>query len=534
MFLDIFKRKNNTQIKRLDSQTETRASLENPSTSLSDPDAWIFDAFGSAKSDSGISVTPSVAMTYAPVFRAIALISGDVAKLPLDIYVRDGKCKSKANKHAAYRLLKHKSNNYMTAHTFKQTLTAQAVSRGNGYAYIQRDGQSKPYALIPLNTDDVNPIKINGSLFYRYKEQDLIPAYNILHIKGLPDGSGICGLDPISYARQSIGLGLATQKYGSKYFSNGARPPVVIEFPQNLEPKQAKQILTIWNSAHKGLKNSHKAAILHSGAKINTIDINNENAQFLQTRQFSIREVATWFGLPPHKLGDTTRTAYASLEQENQSYLNESLDHWLCSWESECWDKLLTANEQFADSHIIEFNRSALVRADMTARFTAYNTGIMGGWLTRDEVRARENLNPLPNGEGENPFTPLNMSTDGTKPESKPQDGTKPESKPQNSRHQTLQTHRALMTDVLTRMLTRIAKSRTKLASLETENRGIILIALNPVVAAVNTVSTTKLDADSIATELFNEIRNADTALVKEYVEGMVNTFPKFIAERIS
>ena len=159
-----------------------------------------------------------------------------------------------------------------------------------------------------------------------------------------------------------------------------------------------------WGESMEGLDNAHKVKLLEQGAKISQFQVKNEEAQFLQSREFEIRQIANIFGCPPHKLGDSSRVAYNSLEQENQSYLDGCLDPWLVNWEEEVETKLLRTVEQENETHLIEFLRNALVRADLTARTNAYAIGIQNRWLLPNEARIKENMNPI---DGGDEFAPL-------------------------------------------------------------------------------------------------------------------------------
>lgn len=391
----------------------SRATPENPRFNLNDPAAW--DLFvGGQTSNAGVAVNYDTALGYSPWWRGVSLISRDVAKLPLAIYKRNGDGKDRDTAHPAYRLLRYKPNAEMTAFVFRQTLQAHALNEGNGYAYIFRNGGGVPVELVPLKPDDVLPVRENGKLWYVLNvkgEQRKIDPSNILHIKGL-GFDGLCGYSLWQKARHSLGLGIASEQFGSRYFSNGAEPRAVIEHPAKLSPQAATNLRSSWNAMHQGIENSHKIAILEEGMKINAFSNNARDAQLLETRQFQIREVANWLGVPPHKLGDTTRTAFASLEQENQSYLDDAVDPWLVNWEEECREKLLSEEEKSADSHVVEFVRNALVRADLTARANYYRTALGGRpWMTQNEVRGRENLNPMEGGDVI--LEPLNMGNAG-------------------------------------------------------------------------------------------------------------------------
>jgi len=398
-------------------------SLENPSTSLADPAEWLYDALGAGKSASGVNVSQKAALGYSPVWRAVSLISGDVAKLPQFIYRREGDGKVRAPEHPAYRMLRYKPCPEMTAFVFKRRLQCQAILRGNGYAYIQRRGDGAPLELWPLDAATTYPVRVNGALWYvtgAGGDESKLPARDVLHIRG--PGDGLEGWSLIRYARESLGLGIAARKYGAVFFANNARPSFVLEHPGVLGAEAQTNLRRSWVEMHAGLDEAHKPAILEEGMKINAYSTSNEDAQFLQTRQFEIREVANWTGVPPHKLGDTTRTAFASLEQENQSYLNDAVDPWLTVWDTECWDKLLTEPQKARDTHVIEHMRQALVRADIKARGAYYRMALGGApWMTRNEVRGLENLNPSDDPAASEFLDPLNMTGATQEPAAEPE-----------------------------------------------------------------------------------------------------------------
>lgn len=363
------------------------------------------------ETDSGVTVNKKKALQYSPFWRGVNLISRDVGKLPLFVYQRDGSGKRRAIEHPAFRLLRRKPNAEMTAFTFRETLQSHALTRGNGYAYIDRRGDGAPSQLILLNPDNTYPVRANGTLWYVVDvrgDQRKITAQDILHIRGLGD-DGLIGYDVISYAKNSLGRGIGAAEYTSRYFKNDGTPGMVLEYPGTLSPEAFRKLKAEWSAMHSGLENKHKTAILENGMKLNQYSVRAKDTQLIETRTFELREVANWLGIPPHKLGDTARTSYNSLEQENQSYLDDALDPWLVKWEEECWDKLLTEDEKRNDTHVVEFLRNALVRADLAARGNFYHQGLQDGWFNRDEVRAMENMNPMPDGIGQKYYIPLNM-----------------------------------------------------------------------------------------------------------------------------
>jgi len=382
-----------------------KRSMENPATPLSAPDDWLLDLAGGSTS-SGINVNPQSAMTYAPVYRAINIISQDVAKLPLVVYRRNGEGKDKATAHPAYRVLRYQTSSTMSAFEFKSTLTADALLYGSGFAAIMRNEAGTATELIPLSpgaTQEVWKGDVRSYTTVINNKEEKLTAENVLHIRAL------YGLGIVELARESIGLGMAAELYGAIFFKNNARPSAVLEHPGHLDNDARDNLRRSWEAMHGQISNSHRVAILEEGMVLKPFASTNKDSEWNDTRMLEVRNIASWFGIPPHMLADNTRTSYNSLESENQAYLDSSLDPWLVTWETECRAKLLTVSQQQRDTHFVEFNRNALVRANMEARGAYYNLAIQGGWMSRDEIRGRENLNPIP-GEGGSTFmVPLNM-----------------------------------------------------------------------------------------------------------------------------
>jgi len=394
------------------SESGARAA-PNPTTALDNPDDWFLDAVGGSPSASGIRVTADKAMTYSAVWRAVSLISRDIGKLPLIVYKRDGDGKERDPSHPAYNLLKYRPNPWMAIDQFIASVMYGAILNGNGYAYVDRRGDGTPESLTPLISSQTSPIIVNGELWFASDigpDTIKLPASDVIHIMGVTE-NGIVGKSMVAHMKDTIGNGLAASQYGGRFFSMDAAPGVVLEFPHKLQRERQIQIARDWNKLHQGLDRAHKTAVLTEGMKANRTSMTMEDAQFLDTRKFGLVEIANAAGVPAHKVGGEGRTAYASLEAEQRAYLDESLDPWLRTWELQCRDKLLSEPEKERDSHIIEFTRQALVRANLQARSEAYSKALGGApWMTRDEVRARENLNPMGEG-GDVVLDPLNMQS---------------------------------------------------------------------------------------------------------------------------
>lgn len=402
-----------------------RRAAENPGVPLSFPSDDLWEALGGGQqSRAGLRITPQAALSYAAVFRAVNLIAKDVAKVPLLTYRRgDGEAKFRDTRHPAWRLLHQAPNEWQTPFEFRTLLTAHALLLGNGYAYIERNGRGQPMELLPLDPASVVPGRWEGEVWYQVTvtgEPIKVPAADVLHIRGL-SLDGLAGLSVVSLARESIGLGLGALAHGAVFFRNAATPKVVLESPGKLKPGAAPKLREDWEKMHTGIDGAHRTAVLENGLKAHVLSLSARDSQFLETREHQLREIAAWFGVPPHRLGDTTRTSFASLEAEANDYLQGAIDPWLVAWEQQCSRKLLSPRERERSTHLIEALRLALVQIDAPSRVALYGSGLQNGWLSIDEVRARENLNPLPDGQGQVWFRPLNVQAVGPGAESQPE-----------------------------------------------------------------------------------------------------------------
>lgn len=438
-------------------------------------DIWdrVAEGLGGGPAESGVRVTPRSALGYSAVWRAVSLIAGDVAKIPLFVFRRteDGRGKERASDHAAFRLMRWKPNSEQTAQTFREQVQQDVLLHGNGYAFIERNGDGTPAELRWLDPTMTYPERKNGSLRYVHKrpggDETLIPPENVFHVRGL-GAEGLAGLSVLSYAKETFGLAIAARDYGSLFFGNNSVPPMVLETDHNLTDKQRDGLRSDWERMQGG-KKTHKTAVLPMGVHPKQLAIPAKDAMLLETREFSIREIANYFGVPPHKIGDTTRTSFASLEQENQSYLSESLDRWLCAWEFECWAKLLTIPQQQRDSHFFEFERKSILRIDSTAR-AAYNRTALGGapWETVNEVRAKENLDPLDDPMADELQWPLNMGNDpnaGKQGDPVPGDpGTPPDPTPEPDASPARSAVRGVLVEACERVAKRIGIAAEKVA----------------------------------------------------------------------
>jgi len=358
---------------------------------ISDSGSWTYTGI----SNTGQNVNQASAMTYSAVWAAVRAISEGVASLPLQVFRRghDGS-RSKANDHPLYRILHDQPNPEMSTLTFRETLMGHALVWGNGYAEIVRDKNSgRVQQLWPLDPSLVEPVRDeNGELYYKYGSLIYL-ATEILHIKGL-SFDGVKGYSVIAQAKNSIGLGMAVEEFGSTFFGQGGKPAGVISVPGKLNSEAIQNMRKSWEDMHATVKNAHRVAILQNGVTYQTIGTPPDDAQWIASRSFQLQEVARWFKIPASKIGAGAGT-YSSLEQDNLAFLQETLRPWLIRWEQEINFKLISSLDQLYAEH----NQDALLRGDTAGRSAFYASALSWGWLSRNDVRALENLPPFEGGD---------------------------------------------------------------------------------------------------------------------------------------
>lgn len=390
-----------------------RSLFQNHSDVQGDMNTVIRQLLGGYTSQSGINVTPDSALRTAAVYACVKVLSEDIGKLPLILYRRTTKngqdSRERASGHPLSRVVSIRPNSLQTPMGFRETGTAATALRGNGLSYISRSPSGKVLELIPLHPDRVT-IKLNdiGARIYEYRpekgETRTLPQSDVLHVMGL-SLNGWSGVSPITYAMDTIGLTQATERHGSKVFSNGARMGGILSVPGTFkDPSTGKRIGEEFDATTNG-ENAHKTIVLEQGMKWEKVTMSNDDAQYLVTRQFQIPEIARFFRMPLHKIGDLTRATFSNIEQQNIDYVVDCLSPWLTRWEQAMNVSLLNESEQ--QEYYFEFLVDGLLRGDIASRYTAYNKGIFSGFLTRNECRQRENLNWI---EGlDEPLRPLNM-----------------------------------------------------------------------------------------------------------------------------
>lgn len=361
-------------------------------------------------STSGQNVTEKSSMEITAVYACVRILSEAIASLPLGLYIDDEKgLKVKATDHPLYHLIHDEPNPEMTSFTFRETQMIHLLLWGNAYSQILRNGKNEIVALYPLMPDRMKVDRDEkGNLYYEYQKQDgdaptakgtiiRFKPEDILHVPGL-GFDGIIGYSPVAMAKNVIGMTQSCEEYGSKFFKNGAYPGGVLEHPGTLEDPE--KVRDSWNKAFGGSSNAGKVAVLEEGMKYQPISFSPEQSQLSATRAYQLNEIARIFRIPPHMLGDLTKSSYASIEQQSLEFVKYTLDPWISRWEQSMARRLLTEEEK--GKYYFRFNVDGLLRGDYVSRMNGYATGRQNGWLSANDIRRLEDMDLISDEEGGN------------------------------------------------------------------------------------------------------------------------------------
>ena len=365
-------------------------------------------AFYLGGSTSGKAVTEQTAMQMTAVYSCVRILAEAVAGLPLHLYkYTDSGGKEKAIDHPLYRLLHDEPNPEMSSFVFRETLMTHLLLWGNAYAQVIRNGKGEVVALYPLMPNRMAVDRdTEGHLYYTYYRGDdeaiknkeyavTLAPRDVLHIPGL-GFDGLVGYSPIAMAKNAIGMAIACEEFGAKFFANGAAPSGVLEHPGTI--KDPSRVRDAWQSQFGGSSNSGKVAVLEEGMKYTPISISPEQAQFLETRKFQINEIARIFRVPPHMVGDLEKSSFSNIEQQSLEFVKYTLDPWVVRWEQSIHRALLSQDEKAV--YFVKFNLEGLIRGDYQSRMNGYAIGRQNGWMSANDIRELENLDRIPAEEG--------------------------------------------------------------------------------------------------------------------------------------
>ena len=359
-------------------------------------DAALNAVFGqSGATVAKINVTETTAQTFSAVYACVRLISTTVGHLPYNIYERidDEGDKKIARDHDLYDMLRLQPNHEMTAIFMRQSAMAYTLLWGRHYSYIERSSGGNIVGLWPMRTGDIKRIRVNGSTYYdvtKVEDNDLYPKPPLksktLNKNEVIELTTFDGESIVSHAREQIGEAIAAQQFGSGFYAGGAQPYLYIRHPGVLTDPD--KLRNNWQAIHSGKE--RKVAVLEEGMEVGTIGMPLEDAQFLESREFYVTDIARWFGVPPHKIADLKRATFSNIEEQNLEW-RESLLPWLEMIEQEHETKIFTPPER--KRYFLEHNTDELLRGNITARYAAHASAIQWGWKNRNEVRRTENLN---------------------------------------------------------------------------------------------------------------------------------------------
>ena len=365
-------------------------------------------AFYFGGTTSGKAVTERSAMQMTAVYSCVRILAEAVAGLPLHLYrYKEDGGKEKALDHPLYLLLHDEPNPEMSSFVFRETLMTHLLLWGNAYAQIIRNGKGEVIALYPLMPNRmVVDRDIHGQLYYQYTRSTEeaptmkgvtvnLPPSDVLHIPGL-GFDGLVGYSPIAMAKNAIGMAIACEEYGAKFFANGAAPGGVLEHPGTI--KDPQRVRESWQSTFGGSGNSNKIAVLEEGMKYTPIGISPEQAQFLETRKFQINEIARIFRVPPHMVGDLEKSSFSNIEQQSLEFVKYTLEPCLVRWEQSIQRTLFSPEEK--KRYFAKFNVEGLLRGDYASRMSGYATARQNGWMSANDIRELENLDRIPTEDG--------------------------------------------------------------------------------------------------------------------------------------
>ncbi len=379
-------------------------------TSIATPEKWLVDwVNGGYETNAGVAVDEFTAMNYAAFFCGINILAGTLMQTPLFLYRRDKNGgRSKATDRRLYKLLHNRVNPKMTAARWLQTMGGHILTWGNCYSQIIWGGDGEVKELRPIRPDHIRIESINGKVVKKYVprngEQYTFKDGELLHIPGF-GFDGIQGYSLVRLARESIGMGMAVDEFGARFFGHGANMGGVFSLKGRLNPDRRKEVKEDLRKKYQGLGKSHDVLVLEEDATYTRIGIPPEDSQFLQTRKFQTLEIARWLNMPPHMLKDMEQAKFANMEQNATEFVTITMGPWYRLFETELGLQLLRQEEE--DEYYFKFNADALKRGDTLTRGRSYSIGRQWGWLSANDIRELEDMDPIPNGDVY--LVPLNM-----------------------------------------------------------------------------------------------------------------------------
>lgn len=366
----------------------------------------------------GVRVTNDVAMRTTTYNACVRILSETLAAVPAHVIennderLSDGRVRRRRRRaidHPTYRVLHDEPNDEQTSYTWKESNMVHIATGGNGYNRIEESNGGVVRQIIPLNNERrVTPMRRNRKLWYEVQlkvggGREFLPPDEVVHVPGL-GFDGLVGWSPLAWARRSIGLAVAVEDYGAMWFGNNARPSGVLRTEGELSDEAYKRLKQDWKKKHN---KPHEIAILEEGLQFQAMGVNADESQFLATHARTVEDIARFFRIPLHMVAKLDRATFSNIEHQSLEFVTYTMAAWFERWTQELNRKLFTGAE--AGRYYVQFNLARLLLADIKARFEAYKIAIENGWLNPDDVRGFEDMDPLPDGQGEIYTRPFNM-----------------------------------------------------------------------------------------------------------------------------
>jgi HK97 family phage portal protein len=368
-------------------------SLESPGTPLSGDELldWM------AASGQAIDVNPDSAMRLTAVYSCIYILSSSVAQLPLNVLRKVGDRIEPGTDHPAHYLLHDEPNAWQTSYKWRETKQAHTLARGNGFSRVVRSRRGELQALEMCRPQDTTIVNRAGRPLYATRDDDghplAVALEDMVHVRAI-GSDGKMGISPIRQNAETIALGLAAVRYGKEFFEGGGRPTGLVSVKSTLTGDSWARVKAAWASASARLKQSdNKTLLLPADLDYKALTIAPEDAQFLDTRKLTRSEIAGLYNVPAHMINDLEKATFSNISEQAIQFVRHSIMPWVVNWEQELNRKLFTRAERAA-GYYVKFNLAGLLRGTPTERAAFYRNAIIDGWMTRNEVRALEDLNP--------------------------------------------------------------------------------------------------------------------------------------------
>lgn len=398
---------------------------------------WFTDLYG-AQTKSGIAVTDSKALGLSAFWQAVRIISETVAVLPIGLYeVSDNGNTKRLRSHKADRLISKRPSDLLTSYKFRETMQAIATVRGNSYALIERNGAARPIQLHILNPHSVTPFLSKGDLYYRVLEKGLIVHHlDMIHIRGINilqtlyndnEEMGLLGENPIFRSRDSLSVGIAAQEFEGNTMGKGGHIDGYLKFAGKLDITERRAIEDSWQKRYGGVGQDVRTPVLGGGMEYQRIALTPQESMLMETRKFSVEEVARILNIPQHKLGHLDRASFNNIEQLARDFYIQTVRPWTENWESELEMKLLTEEEKRSGKYEFRFDFNDLLRSDTKTLGELIRALFNFGIISIDDGRQMMGLNIKGEDWSQKHWVQLNMAPADDRPEPKPQTTPAPE-----------------------------------------------------------------------------------------------------------